>query len=199
MGSSLLSPSRLSRLKQPCARFVIGETPGAAGAEGTYVHGDVNYPLRHRLVEEHGLRLPSGIPAEQPKHSHQLVSGTTARGRTPLSTPGRGADRTEFPRDKPTELRGGAAGGMAQPEREQTQPSPQGLPEGWRELPSAFRRVTSKKRACLAPGAQNSLPFWWVLSVLPKHIPCPAPGRPGRWAAAQQSPGAAQCSGRQTP
>lgn len=52
---------------------------GEVGVEDTYIHSDVNYPLWHRLIKEHGLRLPSGIPAEQPKHSHQVVSDMTAR------------------------------------------------------------------------------------------------------------------------
>lgn len=78
--SSFYCTVRLSSLKQFCIRVMVWKKhQGEVGVEDTYVHGDVNYPLWHRLVEQHGLRLPSGIPAQQPGHSHQVVSDTTAR------------------------------------------------------------------------------------------------------------------------
>ena len=36
------------------------------GSAGTYVYGDVYDPLRHGLVEQHGLRLSSRVSAQQP-------------------------------------------------------------------------------------------------------------------------------------
>lgn len=63
---------------------------GKVGVEATYVHSDVNYPLRHCLIEQHGLSLAPGVSAEQPKHNSQGVSDTADDKTTVHTHCGRG-------------------------------------------------------------------------------------------------------------
>lgn len=70
------------------------------GVEDTYIHSDVNYPLWHRLIQEHRLGLTSGVPAEQPKHTHQAVSGPATQVTRPrLRTLDGGTRPLEFTQD----------------------------------------------------------------------------------------------------
>ena len=71
------------------------------GVEDTYIHSDVNFPLWHRLIQEHRLGLTSGVPAEQPKHIHQVVSDTASTDDKIAVTNIRQRDRTltEFTQD----------------------------------------------------------------------------------------------------
>lgn len=64
------------------------------GVEDTYIHSDVNYPLWYRLIEKHRLRLPPGIPAEQPRHKVPSGSQCHDKQGTPEEEPSQCSLRT---------------------------------------------------------------------------------------------------------